>query len=53
MYLQRAVTSAAALATGVLIPLYINPVGGPDCAGWATLLSTYVPGCFPLGSPRL
>ena len=43
MHLSRAAASAAAtLASGVLIPLYIDPVGGPDCSGWASLLSTSV-----------
>ncbi|EJF62840.1 Spherulation-specific family 4 [Dichomitus squalens] len=39
MQLARA-ASASALSSGVLIPLYIDPVGGPDCSGWASLLST-------------
>ncbi|PIL36914.1 hypothetical protein GSI_00604 [Ganoderma sinense ZZ0214-1] len=41
MHIAPAATSAAAtLFSGVLIPLYINPVGGPGCSGWGSLLST-------------
>ncbi|EIW61479.1 uncharacterized protein TRAVEDRAFT_56779 [Trametes versicolor FP-101664 SS1] len=41
MYIPRAIaTTAATLASGVLIPLYIDPVGGPDCSGWAPVLSS-------------
>ncbi|KAI0356485.1 hypothetical protein OH77DRAFT_206143 [Trametes cingulata] len=41
MHIARAVTTAAAtLSSGVLIPLYIDPVGGPDCSGWRPLLDT-------------
>ncbi|TBU57701.1 Spherulation-specific family 4 [Dichomitus squalens] len=35
-----AAATATALASGVLIPLYIDPVGGPQCSGWASLLSS-------------
>ncbi|TFK92842.1 hypothetical protein K466DRAFT_539020 [Polyporus arcularius HHB13444] len=38
--LRAAAAAAATLSSGLLIPLYINPVGGPDCSGWAALLST-------------
>ncbi|KAI0751510.1 Spherulation-specific family 4 [Daedaleopsis nitida] len=31
---------AATLSSGLLVPLYINPIGGPSCAGWAPLLNT-------------
>lgn len=37
MFLPRV---AATLSSGLLIPLYINPIGGPSCSGWASLLST-------------
>ncbi|KAI0722264.1 Spherulation-specific family 4 [Cerioporus squamosus] len=37
---RAAAAAAATLSSGVLIPLYINPVGSPDCSGWAPLLST-------------
>ncbi|KAI0332427.1 hypothetical protein GY45DRAFT_1433108 [Cubamyces sp. BRFM 1775] len=41
MFIPRALTAAAAtLSTGVLIPLYIDPVGGPDCSGWGSLLTS-------------
>ncbi|RPD66774.1 hypothetical protein L226DRAFT_453493 [Lentinus tigrinus ALCF2SS1-7] len=38
MQISRA--AAATLSSGVLVPLYINPIGGPDCSGWAPLLNT-------------
>ncbi len=38
--LRVAAAAAATLSSGLLIPLYVNPVGGPDCSGWAPLLST-------------
>ena len=41
MHIARAATSTATtLSSGVLIPLYINPIGGPDCSGWGSLIST-------------
>ncbi|KAI0677015.1 Spherulation-specific family 4 [Trametes maxima] len=41
MHLARAITAAAAtLSSGVLVPLYINPIGGSDCSGWAPLLDS-------------
>ncbi|KAH9894416.1 Spherulation-specific family 4 [Cubamyces lactineus] len=41
MLIPRALTAAAAtLSSGVLVPLYIDPVGGPDCPGWGALLSS-------------
>ena len=42
MYIHRAVVAAAAtLSSGILIPLYIDPVGSPDCSGWAPVIDTY------------
>ena len=41
MHLSRA-AAASTLASGVLIPLYIDPIGGPQCSGWASLLNAYV-----------
>ncbi|KAH9894414.1 Spherulation-specific family 4 [Cubamyces lactineus] len=41
MHIARAVTAAAAtLSSGVLVPLYIYPSGGPDCANWAPLFKS-------------
>ncbi|KAI0637951.1 Spherulation-specific family 4 [Trametes polyzona] len=40
MYLPRVAAAAATLSSGVLIPLYINPIGGPDCSGWAPVLDS-------------
>ncbi|KAI0824688.1 Spherulation-specific family 4 [Trametes gibbosa] len=41
MYIPRAVVAAAAtLSSGILIPLYIDPVGSPDCSGWAPVIDT-------------
>ncbi|KAI0332428.1 hypothetical protein GY45DRAFT_1433109 [Cubamyces sp. BRFM 1775] len=41
MHIVRAIaTAAATLSSGVLIPLYIYPSGGPDCANWAPLFQS-------------
>ncbi|KAJ8462204.1 hypothetical protein ONZ51_g11051 [Trametes cubensis] len=41
MHIPRALaTTAATLSSGVLIPLYIDPIGGPDCSGWGPLLNS-------------
>ncbi|KAI0663186.1 Spherulation-specific family 4 [Cubamyces menziesii] len=44
MYIARVVAAAAAtLSSDVLVPLYIYPSGGPDCASWAPLLKRLSP----------
>ncbi|KAI0637950.1 Spherulation-specific family 4 [Trametes polyzona] len=40
MFIPRAIAAAATLASGVLVPLYLDPQSGPDCTPWAPLIST-------------
>ncbi|KAI0824687.1 Spherulation-specific family 4 [Trametes gibbosa] len=40
MYIPRAIAAAATLASGVLVPLYIDPGSGSNCSSWAPLIST-------------
>ncbi|EIW61478.1 uncharacterized protein TRAVEDRAFT_18178 [Trametes versicolor FP-101664 SS1] len=40
MYIPRAIAAAATLASGVLVPLYIDPLSGPGCTPWVPLINT-------------